>query len=84
MTRMFVVPGLLASTFLYVFERAEQVLGVEPAADGHHRRLDVLEVRADVAGLPEVVVGAVLHHLVPEGDLALEVARVGVGAAGPA
>ena len=47
-------------------ERAEQVLGVEPAADGQHRRLDVLQVRPQVARLPEVVVVAVRHHLVPE------------------
>ncbi len=63
-------------------QRAEQVLGVEPAADGHHRRLDVLEVRAEVARLPELVVGAVLHHLVPERDLALEVLRLRL-ASGP-
>ena len=57
---------------------AEEVLGVEPAADGHDGRLDVLQVRPQVARLPELVVGAVGHHLVPEGDVALEVLLVGV------
>ena len=53
----FVAPGslLLAAVRL---ERAEEVLGVEPAADRHDRRLDVLEVRPEVARLPEVVVRA--------------------------
>ena len=59
-------------------QRAEQVLGVEPAADGQHGRPDVLQMRPQVARLPELVVGAVPHHLVPERDLPLEVFGVGV------
>ena len=61
------------------FERAEEILGVEPAADGHHRRLHVLQVGPEVLGLPVRIVSAVLHHLVPERDVALVIAGVGVG-----
>src|SRR5260370_5441 len=49
------------------------------AAGGHDDGFDVLQVRAEVAGLPEGVVGAVLQRLVPEGGLALEVPAAGLG-----
>ena len=64
---------------LVAFQGAEEVLGVEPAAHRQHGGFDIIEVRPDVAGLPPGVVGPVLHQLVPEGDAALEVLRVGVG-----
>ena len=66
MTSVLFAPGLVLLDGLVGLERAEQILGVEPAADGHHRGLDVLQVRPEVARLPELVVGGVLHHLVPE------------------
>src|SRR5262249_6255241 len=60
-------------------QRSEEGLRVEPAPDGHHRRLDLLDVLSDVARLPELVVVRVSHDLVPEGHLTLEELRVVVG-----
>ena len=48
--------GLVALDILERLQRPEEVLGVEPAADGQHRRLDVLQMRSQVARFPEVVV----------------------------
>src|SRR3989442_11391934 len=47
-------------------ERPEQVFVVVPAADGHHRGVNVLEVWKNISLLPELIVVRVLHHLVPE------------------
>ena len=47
-------------------QRPVQILGVEPAADGHVGRGDAFEVRQDVALLPERVVVGVLHRFLPE------------------
>ncbi len=62
---------------------AEEILGVEPAADRHHRRADVLQMRPQVPGLPELVVSAVPHQLVPERHLSLEMNLVGFALGGP-
>ncbi len=70
--------GAVALDVLVGLERAEEVLGVEPAADGQDGGLDALEVRPEVARLPEGVVRLVRHHLVPEGDRVLQVERVRV------
>ena len=59
-------------------ERAVQIFGVVPAADGHHRWLDVFQVGKNIARLPESVFGVMLHHGVPERHLIVEVAFVGV------
>ena len=61
------------------FQRAEQVFGVEPAADSHHGRPDLLEMRPNVASFPEFVVGAVTRCFIPKGDLVLEVLGVRAG-----
>jgi hypothetical protein len=60
-------------------ERAGQVLGVVPAADEEHGRLDVPHVRHERAGLPEFVVSRVVQVVGPIGILALEVERLAVG-----
>ena len=60
------------------FERAEKVFRVKPAPHRHHRRLNLLQMRPDVARLPEVVPAVVFHHGVPEGHLVFEVLLVGV------
>ncbi len=59
-------------------QRAVEVFGVEPSADGHHRRAHVAQTGRQASRLPELVVGAVTHQVVPEPDLALEVALVRV------
>jgi len=51
---------------------AEQVFGVEPAADSHHRRLHVFHMLADVAGLPVVAIDVVIEDLSPVLDLAVK------------
>ncbi len=71
-------PGALRLDRPVGLERAEEVLGVEPAAHGEHGGLDALEVRPRVAGLPEGVVALVRHDLLPEGHVALEVLPVEV------
>ena len=53
----------------------EQILGIEPAADRHDRRLDVFHVRPQIAGLPELIVRVVLHELFPERHAAFHVFR---------
>ena len=66
-------PRAAGFNVLINFQRAKQVLGIEPAADGHHSGADVRQVRPQIAGFPAVVVGFVLQHFVPERDLVLEV-----------
>jgi hypothetical protein len=60
-------------------ERSKQILGVVPAADRHHGRFDVLEMRAEIANLPELVVRAVPHQVVPKPDLPLEIESIRIG-----
>src|SRR5262249_32309091 len=45
--------GILAFGPAIGFERAEEVFSVIPTADGHDGAVNVFEVRADVASLPE-------------------------------
>ena len=59
-------------------QRAEQIFRVVPAADGHDGAVDVLEMRADVAGLPVGVVGGVRQELDPFGRTSLEQHLVGI------
>ena len=56
--------------------RAVRILRIKESADGHHVGVDVLEVRKDVATLPEGVVRVVLHQRIPERDLAVKVLLV--------
>jgi hypothetical protein len=42
---------LLLDVFVSV-ESAEQILGVKPTSYGHHRRLDISEMRKRIASLP--------------------------------
>src|SRR5262249_21941175 len=60
-------------------ERAKEVLGIEPPADGHHGGANALQVAAEVPRLPDVIVGSVRHQVSPEGNLILEVLLVDVG-----
>ena len=59
-------------------QRAVKVFGIEPAADDHHRRADVLQMWPQISRLPELVVSAVPHQFVPESDLTLEMVLVGL------
>src|SRR5207245_6757858 len=43
-------------------QRAVQVLGIEPAADSHHRRRHLLQVRQQVVRLPEVIIARSEEH----------------------
>src|SRR5438552_3760955 len=70
--------GVLLLNRIIRFERAVEVLGVVPSADGHHGRGHVLEVWQKITRLPEFVVVGMLHHLVPEANFAVEIASVGV------
>src|SRR5437588_5198045 len=45
---------------------AKQILVVVPSADGHDRRVNVLQIRKDISLFPKLIVVRVLHHLVPE------------------
>ena len=54
-------------------QRSVEILGVVPPSDGQDSRVDVLQVRKDVAGLPELVVVRMLLKIVPESDLVFEV-----------
>src|SRR4029077_7485671 len=47
-------------------ERALQVFGIEPAADGEHGAMNILDVVGEVARLPVVVVGVVMHLVAPQ------------------
>jgi hypothetical protein len=58
--------GVLALDRLIDVQGAVQVFGVEPAADDHHRRREIAEVRQDAPTLPELVVVRVLDDLPPE------------------
>ena len=49
----------------------KHIFGIEPAADDEGCRTDVLQVRADIAGLPVAGIGRAGHVFVP--DLALVV-----------
>src|SRR5262249_11839708 len=51
---------------LKCFQGAEQIVSIEPTADGQDGRLDIPLVWPEVARLPERIIGAVLHQLVPE------------------
>jgi hypothetical protein len=46
-------------------ERAEQILGVIPTADGHHGTMHVLEMWSNVARLPECIVCGMPEKLCP-------------------
>ena len=61
-------------------QRSLQVFGVEPAADGHHgyRRFDMSQILRHVLRLPVVVIVAVLHPLVPNFNLVVEVLVIDV------
>ena len=72
-------PGALALDGFEQVDRAVEVVGVVPTPDGQHRGRHVLDMGQNGAGLPEIVVGAVLHHLGPPGHLAFEILGVGVG-----
>ena len=60
-------------------ERPEQVLGVVPAPDHERRRRRVAQVRPDVAGPPERVIGVVLERLGPERHIAFQQLTIDVG-----
>ena len=66
MTMTLAAPGLVCSMVWYVC-RALQILGVVPAADGQHGRLDGLEVLPDGPRLPEVVVVGVVELMFQNG-----------------
>src|ERR1035441_1464129 len=53
-------------------ERTGQILGVEPTADRQHRRMDILQMRADVACLPVLVITPVFQQFFPECRLRAE------------
>ncbi len=59
-------------------ERAEEILRVEPSADGHHGRRDVLQVRLEIPRFPERVVVRVRDEVLPERDFLVVVLRVDV------
>src|SRR5690349_20305429 len=71
--------GTLPLEALMHDECTVQIVRVVPAAHGHHRWLHVLQMRAEASSLPEGVVGAMRHHVVPEWRGALEVEPVRVG-----
>ena len=70
--------GVLLLDGLVGVERAVEVLGVKPAAHGHDRRGDLLEMREQVPRLPESVVVWMLGQAIPERDPVLKVLGVGV------
>ena len=72
-------PGILPFGPPIRLQRAEEVLGVVPAADGHHRATDILEMRPNVAGLPKRVVGRMRQKLSPlrHASFQQELIRVG-------
>src|ERR1022692_4812945 len=70
--------GVLLLDRLIRAEGAVQILGIEPAADRHHRGSDLLQVRQQVSVMPKFIVGRMRHHFIPEGDLVLVVTGVDV------
>ncbi len=70
--------GTVGLDLLECLQGAKQILGVEPAAHGHHGRANVLQVLPEVAGFPEIIIGPVLHDFVPKSDVAFEILGVGV------
>ncbi len=72
--------GALAAQGLEHLQGAEEVLRIEPAAHGEHGGLHILDVGAQVAGLPEGVVVGVVQHLVPEGHILCVLPRGAGGA----
>ncbi len=56
-------------------QRAVQVFCIEPAANRHDRVVDSPEVGQDVPFLPEFVIVRVLHDLLPEKIIEMEVLR---------
>ena len=59
--------------------RAVEVLGVEPSRDVQDGVTDAAQVRERVLVLPVVVVGVVLHEVVPGRDFSMEIQVVDVG-----
>ena len=59
-------------------QRSPEIFGIEPAADGEHGGLDVLEVLGSGAGLPERVVVGMLNDVLPPGDFVVIVAGIDV------
>jgi hypothetical protein len=64
--------GVVAIDGVEERERALQVFGIEPAANGEHGAMNILDVVGDVAHLPVVVVGVVMHLVEPQVLLAAE------------
>ena len=60
------------------FQGSEEVFAVEPSAHGQYRTAHVLEVGADVAGLPVGVVVRVIEELRPDRDAFFEMQRLRV------
>ena len=69
---------ILAFDRLVGIERAEKIFIVIPTADSHHRGVDVLQVRKNVACFPKLIVVRVRHHLIPKLDARAELLRVNV------
>ena len=68
--------GILPLEVLIDAQRSEQIFIVVPAADRHHRGVDVLQIRKDVAFFPKLIVVRMLHHLVPELDAHAQFLRI--------
>src|ERR1044072_1846544 len=58
--------GILLFDMLIGRERAKQIFIVVPTADGHYRRVNVLQVRQDVSLFPKLIVVGMQKQLVPE------------------
>src|SRR5208283_141961 len=59
-------------------ERAKKVFAVIPATNSHHRGVDVLKVRTHIARLPEIIVVAVVHAVVPKFNFAAKIILVSI------
>src|SRR5205814_1732340 len=70
--------GILLLNRLICPERTEKIFIVIPTADGHYRRMNVLQVRKDVSLFPKLIVIRVLDHLVPELDARAELLLIHV------
>ena len=53
-------------------QRAEQILGVVPSADGHHRAAHIFEMRPNVTRLPEGIISRVRQEFLPLGRPAFQ------------
>ena len=75
------IVGLRIALFdcLVRVQGAIAIFGIKPASHHQHRRLDIVEILGGAAAFPEFIIGTVVHHLVPEGDLALQILLVGIG-----